>query len=110
MFDSIFGFLDAIYEFITNGIYLFAVSVFKAFIEYWTLASIKGAIWSCGFAWDIAKGILQDLNLSAHIQTAWSAMPSSASQALSYFRIPEVINNLASGIVMRYVLRFIPFI
>lgn len=110
MFDPIFDFFNAIYEFITSGIYSLAVAAFKAFVEYWTLATIKGAIWSLSFAWDMAKTILQDLNLSQHINSAWSAMPAAAAQALSYFRIPEVINNIATGFVMRLVLRFIPFI
>jgi hypothetical protein len=109
MFDPIFDFFNAIYEFISSGIYSFAVDAFKAFVEYSTLAMIKSSIWSLGFAWDVAKGILQDLNLSSHIQSAWSSMPSAASGALAYFRVPEVINNLATGVVMRYVMRFLPF-
>ena len=108
--DDIFDFLNAAYEFITSGVYSLAVAGLRAFLEYWTLATIKASIWSLSFAWDISKSVLQDLNLSGYITSSWAALPDSAAQALSYFRLPEVINNLCSGLVMRLVMRYLPFL
>lgn len=105
-----FGFFDYIYNWLTNGIYDFATQAIAFLIKWATLAWLDGLIWSISFAWDIAKIILQELNISQYLNNAWGQLPGGVMQYVQFFRVPEVVMNLISGFATRYVLKFIPFI
>jgi hypothetical protein len=110
LFDSVSNFFTALWDWLWDGLYDLIVWAFAGLVEYLTLASIEFAIWAVGFAWDVAKQILQDLNFSSYLASAWSALPPEASGILTLLKIPEVLTILASAVVTKYVLRFIPFV
>lgn len=99
--------LNAIYEFITSGIYDFFVESFSWFATKLTIISIQFKVWILGFSWDVAKEILTTFDMSSKIQTAFDQVPSTERQLLYFFRLPEVISNLMAGLLGRYVFRFI---
>jgi len=100
-------FFQAISDFFTTGIYDFAVSVTSYFITMLTIGKIESQIWLMGFAWDIAKDIIQTFDVSGKIQTAFDQTPSEIRSYLYFFRIPEVLTNIFSGLVGRYVFRIV---
>jgi hypothetical protein len=110
LLDSVTNFFTALWDWLWDGLYDFAVWAFAGLVEYLTLASIEFAIWAVGFAWDVAKQILQDLNFSAYLASAWGALPGNVAGLLTICRVPEVLTILASAVVTKYVLRFIPFV
>jgi hypothetical protein len=109
MFDFIVNWFTFIAEWISTGIYTFFTSAFAALVEWLTLVMIKWTIYATGFAWDVAKVIIQDLQLSQRLDSAWAAVPGDISSALNFFRVPEAVNMLLSSVATRWVLRFIPF-
>lgn len=106
-----FGFIvdgfNAIIEFINQGIYDFFKELLARFVIWYTITLIEFKIWAIQFAWDIAKQVLIDLNFSAFINQAFSAIDSRIVSALTFFRIPECINILASAAVTKYILRMV---
>lgn len=104
-----FDFFDFIYDFIASGIYEFYVDVTAFFLQKFTVWWIKAKIFGLVFAWDVAKVILQDLDLSSHIQSSWNLIDPAYKGTLTFFRIPEVINNLLTALTTKFVLRMLPF-
>ena len=103
-------FFNWLYNFFVVGIYDLLVDAFAYFVEISTIASLKLAILSVTFAWDVAQSILTDLNLSAFIQQAWDSFDSQTLQTIQFFKVPEAINIVMSAAVTRYVMNFIPFV
>lgn len=108
--DSIGAFFTMVGAFVTDGIYDFWVWAASQLIELFTLAALNFALWALPFAWEVAKQIIVDLNLSAMIQAAWGQLDSSVLGYATALRISESVNLLISAFVTRFVLRFIPFI
>ena len=105
-----FEFLQAIADFFTTGIYEF-------FTELLALVMVKGMVlWfkaqlaGLEFAWGVGSTIIQNLNISQHISTAFSGLSGQVVATLSFFRFPEAINMLLTAGATRFVLKFIPFI
>lgn len=103
-----FEFLQSISDFFTQGIYDFfkdalAVLMVKAMV-LWFKMQLAGL----EFAWGIGSSIIQNLNLSSHINSAFSGLPAQAMSAVSFFRFPEAVNMLLTAGATRFVLNFIP--
>lgn len=60
-------------------------------------------------SWTVAQEVIADLDMSAYIVDAWTALPPETRQMLAFFRVPEVVNLLMSLGVTKFMLRFIPF-
>lgn len=99
--------LDAIFyiaDWVSSGIYDFVVELFA-----WGLIKMEKAYWfmkleTLKFAWDIAKEILDDLNITAAINQAWGRLDSETLAWFSFFKIPEALNTLITAVVTRFVL------
>lgn len=107
---SIVAFFQGVWDFITQGIYDFAVWAFAKLIEYITLEGLKFFIWALGFAWDFVKQIILELNLAAGVNSAFAAMPSDVTGLLIYFQFPQALTLVLTALVAKYVMRFIPFL
>lgn len=95
--------------FLSLGIY--------TFFEEFTYFLLRGLVYGwfefmkviIPIAWDLAKEILTELNLSAYISDTWLFIPLETRQAIAFFRIPEVIVILITVGVSKFVFRFVPF-
>lgn len=101
-------FLTWIKDWFTSGIYEFFTNAFASLIEWLILGFLDYAIWAVQFSWDIAKVVLADLHISEHLNTAFSALPPEVAEKVRYFRLPEAIVNILSGLVGKIVFRFLP--
>lgn len=108
IFTSIVNFFNTIWNFLSNGIYDLLVWVFRSFIEFYTLATLKIQLFALTLGWDVAKGIIVDMQLSSRLQGFFDALPSSVSVNLLALRIPECISIILTAYITRYVIRFIP--
>ncbi len=103
-----FDFLQAVLDFLTSGIFQLikdATGYVLAKLFVWW---VEAKIWGLHFAWNTAKTILAELNLSGAIQAALNDLPGPVASVALYFRIPEIINILLSGLGTRWVLKFVP--
>ncbi len=106
-FDQVILFFDQISEFITSGIYDFFTEVFAELVIYLTISAIKFKIFMITFAWNSATQIIISLDLSSHIQSAFSSLDSQLLSFISFLRIPEAINIVMSAYVTRYIMSMI---
>lgn len=91
----------------SNGIYQFFTKWFAEFIKWYMVGWYKAKLQAITFAWDVAQELLASLNLSEHINIAFSALDSRVVQIISFFRIPEAINIVLSAYTTRFVLNFL---
>ncbi|SFB90495.1 DUF2523 family protein [Pseudoalteromonas denitrificans] len=103
MFDMIQG----IYEFFTTGIYDFVVEAYAWVIIKIAAFQLKATIASIEFAWDIAKEIITQLNISAEMQVALERLPPDVVSKLNFFNVINGLNLLLNAFVTRFVMRFI---
>lgn len=54
---------------------------------------------------EVAQEILNDINLSQHIETAFNSLDSSAIHIANFFRIPDFIQIVFTGGVTKFILR-----
>lgn len=105
-----FEFLDFIYGWITTGIYAFAKDAFSWMIQKMLIGYYESVKWSIEFAWDIAQDVLNELNISNQIMSAFNALPGTTKQVMVFFRIPEFLNLILSAFTTRLILKFVPFL
>lgn len=107
--NSVVDFAQSFDDFIHTGIYDFFVKWFAEAVKWAVIAGIKIKIAALKFAWDIASEILTSLNISEHINSAFSAIDSRTMSLMGAMKIPEAINFLLSAHVTKFVLKFIGF-
>lgn len=104
-----FEFLQSISDFVQNGIYEFSTSWIAFFLAKLTVWYIEAKISSIQFAWDIAQGVLQALNVTSSIAAGFSGLSPDVRAGIGFFRVPEAINMLVGAGATRMVMSFLPF-
>lgn len=104
----IFDFFDWVADIWNTGIYDFFTEFVEWFVIKLATLYIEMKIGAVQFAWDVAQGVMAELNISAAIEEAFGYLPSDTRAALTFFRVPESVNVLVSGLLTRFVLRFLP--
>lgn len=106
--EGITNFFDFVQDWLNSGVY----GVLTDFTAYLIKQAVLGYLAfmnvAIPFAWGVAKSIIQDLNISALINSAWDDLPSSSQAIATAFKIPEIINTIVTGFVTKFVIRFIP--
>jgi len=110
LIESIFNGFDMIYTFFSTGIYDLAVWALARIIEKLTIGYFTFMLWALPFAFDTAKQIMIDLQLSVYINAAWASLDSQVLALANLMKIPESVNIIVSAYFTKFVLRFIPFI
>ncbi len=90
-----------------NDIASFVNAVFiqiEAWIVVWKLKLMKMSI---EHAWAVADVVLENLNISSYINTAWQNVDSTLLQLATFFRIPEALNIILNAYATRLVMRFL---
>lgn len=108
LYNSVVGALQALWDWITTGIYDFMVWVFTAFFEWWLLKLIVFKTWAIAFAWDVAKQVLVDLGFSDRLNAAWGGLSSGVGGFLAALSFPQALTILVTALVTRLALRLIP--
>ena len=104
---AIIDFLNAFFDFISNGLYDFCTKAFAEFIKWLLLAKLSFMLFAIPFAWDTAKQLMDSLNLSSILQSAWSALDSRLLNFAYMLRLPDALNLLFSAHVTKFVLRML---
>lgn len=105
--NDIFSFLNDFKAFIHTGLYDFFVQWFAQFVIWSTVATLKFKIMMLTFSFDVASSILDQLNISALLDAAFSSLDSDVLNFITFLRIPEAIHIILSAKIMRYVMSFV---
>jgi hypothetical protein len=105
--DAIVSFRQDIEDYRSSGIYQFFTKWFAEFIKWSMVGWYKAKLQAIIFSWDVASEILDSLNISEQIETAFGQLDSDLVSIISFFRIPEAINIILSAYTTRLVMTFI---
>ncbi len=99
-------FFNQILTWIGSGIYDFATETWAWVIIKVMIFKIESQLFMMVFAWDIAKDIVNQLNISQEIKSALSALPAQTVEHLNFFNIINGINLIINAFMTRFVMRF----
>lgn len=105
--DSIVDIRQQIEDFLSVGIYHFFIKWFAEFMKWFFVLWYKFKLFAITFAYDVAKEILDSINMSSMVEMAFISLDSKVMQIVTFFRIPEAINIILSAYTTRMVLTFI---
>lgn len=108
--SSVPDFFVAIFQFLTTGIVEFFISLAAYIMDSFTCLYLKFALLMLDWYWVIVRQLLIDLNLSGRLSAAFGSFDSPVIQMILFFRIPETLSLILSAFIIRFVLRFIPFL
>ena len=100
-------FFNEILTWISSGIYDFATETFASIIIKVMIFKVESQLFLMGYAWDVAKEILAQLNIIQEIKSALSALPTQTVEHLNFFNIINGINLIINAFMTRFVMRFI---
>ncbi|MES9872499.1 MAG: DUF2523 family protein [Candidatus Sedimenticola sp. 6PFRAG7] len=95
-------------EWLNSGNYGFFSELTAWFLEGLTLSYLALVEWAIPFAWGVAKEIIEDLKISSYINDAWRSFDNDTVKLLTFFQIPEALNNILTAGAAKLVFRFIP--
>lgn len=101
--DLFTGFFDFIYSIIATAQDWFMKLLVD--IGGWiVLWSIKLKYYSIQFAWDVAKSVLEQINITGVLNQYWRSIDSEILAYITWLRIPDALNLILNAYVTRYVL------
>jgi len=103
-FTDVMTFFNELLAFKNSGLYTFVSDLLVQlyFKLYGLVLNIK--IFFMLIAWDIAKQMIVNMNISQYLSLAWGSIDSKVLNMATFFRIPESINILLSARITRYVM------
>jgi hypothetical protein len=109
IYNAIIDLFNTTQAFITDGIYQLLVDFTAFLIKKAVIGMIKFKIWALGFAWDVAKDLIADLNINTILNTAWGSLHPQTLSMFQFFRVPEAVQMMVSAGVTKFVFRFLGF-
>jgi len=71
------------------------------------IALTKAKIEFIEFAWDVAREVLNQLDVSSTIEHYWGQLDSQVLGVATYLKLPEALNMIINARVTRYVMDMI---
>ena len=82
------------------------VGFFDRLQAYAILAWVLIQMFAIQNAWNVAKAVLETLNITASLDTVFAALDPSISSFISVLRVPDFINVIVQAHVTKAVLKF----
>lgn len=95
-FDAFWAFLGSIPALINDWMVKAG-----AWIVIW---ATKAKIAFIGYSWQVAREILDTLNVSSTIEHYWGQLDSQVLGVATYLKLPEALNMIINARVTRYVM------
>ena len=105
-FNTAYNYFNVVIEFLVSGIYELIVEFLSMFVIFFMTLFFMISAAMMQISWDVAKSILDTLNVSAMINSAWGQVDNELMPYLSFFRLPEAFNNILSAYATRLVMKF----
>ena len=112
--DWIADFMSYISGYVNYSV-LVVESIFNYFddaVRYLMVSLAKASLWLSYQAllasMSLVDELLQSMDMSSKLNSAWSSIAVRERQLLAYFRFPEIVNILFSAISSKFAMRFIP--
>ena len=107
-FKDIYDFVVFFIDYLSNGVFDVLSKVLTYWIQQFTVWSIEWSIFVLALSFDVGSNLLNDLNISTVLNSAYSNLDNNTIYFLSVLRFPEIVNNILSGLATGFAMSFIP--
>ncbi|PCK00933.1 MAG: hypothetical protein COA42_23690 [Alteromonadaceae bacterium] len=97
-------FFQLVSDWLNNDVYTFFDSAFIKITSWYVIWMMESQIVFLKFSWDVAKEVIESLNLSDSINDAWGTVDSTTMGYITFFKLPECLNILMNAYVTRLVM------
>lgn len=104
--DGIMEALQALFDFFTVGTYNFVQEIFAELLIWVATWWIKIKIASITFFWGVASAMLDQLGVSAFLQSAWGSLDNDILNFFTRYKVPEALNMILSAKLTAFIMRF----
>ena len=101
-------FINGVMEWLNSGVYTFATDATAFMIKKAVISYITFLYKMIPFAWGVAQSIMNDLNVSAYLNSAWGSLDSTTRSIATFLKLPEGVNFILSAAMTKFVMKFIP--
>lgn len=108
--DALLAGINWIAHWFNGGIYDWSVEFMSWAIQKWTIFRLEFMASMIVFAWDVAKNILNDLNVWTLVVSGWNSLDSDVVNMLAFLRFPDALNILITSVATKFTLRFLPMV
>jgi hypothetical protein len=107
MLDTIFTFFNDFIFIFTDLIPVFLADAVTYIGKLMVYAGLYIKLNTMALSFDIAGSILNDLDISSHIQDSFSYVDSQTLMIANYFKIPNFIELILTAYTTRFVMGFL---
>ncbi|ROR99919.1 uncharacterized protein DUF2523 [Sinobacterium caligoides] len=102
--DQVMVGFQTLIDFFTVDVYTFFNEALVQLGSYVVIWMFKAKMVAMVFAYEVAVAVLDNIGLSAMINSAWGGIDSKIMGIITAFRIPDAINVLLNAYVTRFIL------
>ena len=100
-------FFQLVTDWLNNDVYGFFDSLLVQITSWYVIWQIEAQIVFLKFSWEVAKEVLETLNISSTLEAAWSGVDGATMGYLTFFRLPECLTILVNAGATRLVMSMI---
>lgn len=104
--ETIVNFFQFLYDFFTNGMQVFFISLLVYVGKHLVLSYIEFKLLMLDVGIQIAQAVLADLTVSEFVQNAYNSLDSKTLNMLAFFGVPAALKNIITALLTRFVLSF----
>ncbi|TBV13212.1 DUF2523 family protein [Stutzerimonas kirkiae] len=108
--DQILVFLQAIWDFVANGIYDLVRDAFVVLTKVLMYSYLQTLIFLIDVAFTVAMDLIESFGIADLITSSFNRLPVPIAQGFAFFGIPQALNIIFSALATRFCMRFVPFI
>ena len=91
-------------DWLNNDVYGFFDNLFVQLASWYVIWQIDAQIAFLKFSWEVSQEILETLNITSTLESAWSGVDSATMGYMTFFRIPDCLNILVNAGATRLVM------
>lgn len=95
--------MQGIYNFLIDGSYTFVQEIFASLMIWVVTWMFKAKIAAMAFMWGVGSAMIDQLNITAVINTYWNDIDSSLMGFMSRYNIPEAMNLVINASITRFI-------
>ncbi|MCY1276877.1 hypothetical protein D9M68_594320 [compost metagenome] len=108
--DQIIAFCQAIWDFLTQGIYDFVKDGFVVATKAAIYAWFSGLLFLLDVSYTVARELIDSLGVASTLRNMFGALPADVAAGLAFFGVPQALNIIFSALATRFCMRFVPFV
>lgn len=107
--NEIIQFFQAIWDFITTGIYDFVKAAFVLATKVAIYSYFQGLKFALEVSYEVFEELVNEIGISDTVQQYYNMLDADVRSTLAFFGVPDAFMLIFSAIGTRWTLKFVPF-